>query len=589
LLRLTAIAIALLCWLDPPVVVAPLPPVTADLVLVRSSLDDMPAANGSPVTMAQRVTEVGRTIVEQLGADGEVRVHELHDPLRVPCDAVQPCVIVSGPEPAVRPPADRRGPTFLVTVGDTLSPNVAVRAMDVTATHSAAEGVARIHLRGEGVEGRQTRVRLLDAGAVVGEAAHTWAAGSDAEVRVPWWPFASGTRTLRAEANSEGSDDQTMVDNHARVVVEVADERWPVVVHERRPSWAATFVRRALADDPRMTVAARTDVAPQVSALDSPAAENLDDAQLDRARVVIVGGPEALTARDVDRLDQFVRQRGGSVVLVPDRPFSGAVLRLVNQRWRERLTEAPESAGTLKASEWLMPEDVSAFDEVIVASETGPAVVLTPAGRGRVVVVGAMDAWRHRGTDEAFDRFWRATIARLAEEAGPPVGVTVNPKWVRPGEDVAVQVSARTVRAITDWTATAHLTCGTGQAMPLRLWPTGGSGTFDARARPDVESSTCVVTARVAGVGEGRTEVQVSSDAPVAGRTGAGLSDVVARTGGMVVAERELSRVVEGLRAGRATDRAPEMRHPMRSFWWMLPFVACLAGEWWLRRRGGLR
>ena len=32
LLRLTAIAIALLCWLDPPVVVAPLPPVTADLV-----------------------------------------------------------------------------------------------------------------------------------------------------------------------------------------------------------------------------------------------------------------------------------------------------------------------------------------------------------------------------------------------------------------------------------------------------------------------------------------------------------------------------------------------------------------------------
>ena len=57
----------------------------------------------------------------------------------------------------------------------------------------------------------------------------------------------------------------------------------------------------------------------------------------------------------------------------------------------------------------------------------------------------------------------------------------------------------------------------------------------------------------------------------------------------MVVADRDLSRVVDSLRAGRATDRVPEQRYPMRSFWWMFPFVACLAGEWWLRRRGGLR
>ena len=59
LLRLTAIAIALMCWLDPPVVIAPLPPIAADVVLVRSSLDGMPSANGSSVTMGQRVTEVG--------------------------------------------------------------------------------------------------------------------------------------------------------------------------------------------------------------------------------------------------------------------------------------------------------------------------------------------------------------------------------------------------------------------------------------------------------------------------------------------------------------------------------------------------
>jgi hypothetical protein len=27
---------------------------------------------------------------------------------------------------------------------------------------------------------------------------------------------------------------------------------------------------------------------------------------------------------------------------------------------------------------------------------------------------------------------------------------------------------------------------------------------------------------------------------------------------------------------------------PMRSIYWLLPFAACLAGEWWLRRQSGL-
>ncbi len=165
-------------------------------------------------------------------------------------------------------------------------------------------------------------------------------------------------------------------------MVEVGEARWPVVVHERRPSWGATFVRRALVDDPRMTVTARTDVAPQVSALAAPAADSLDDAQLDRARVVIVGAPDALTAADVQRLEHFVRRRGGSLVLVPDRPFSGAVTRLLAQRWRERLTEGPEVAGPLRASEWLLAEEVSPFDDVIAASAAGPAIVVT-AGRCR--------------------------------------------------------------------------------------------------------------------------------------------------------------------------------------------------------------
>ena len=589
LLRLSAIAIALMGWLDPPLVVAPLPPIAADVVLVRSSRDGVPSANDSPVTVRERVTAVGSTIAQQLGADGDVRVHEMSNPLRVPCDAVRPCVFVSGPESAVRLPPDRRGPTSLITVGETLSPNVAVHAMSVSGTHSAAEGVARVQLRGNGVQGRETRVRLRDAGAVVGESTHTWVEGDEAELRIPWWPFARGLRTLQAEASTDQVAEQTTLDNQEQAVIAIGDARWSVIVHERRPSWGATFVRRALLDDPRVTVTARTDIAPLVSALGAAAADNLDDAQLDRARVVIVGAPDALTAADVQRLEHFVRRRGGSLVLVPDRPLSGPVISLVAQRWRERLTEAPEVAGTLKASEWLLAEEVSPFDEVIAASAAGPAVVLTPAGAGRVMVVGAMDAWRQRGAGDAFERFWRAMIARLAEEAGPTIRVEVEPRWARPGEDVAVRIIARSVRAVVDWVGTADLACGGAAPLPLRMWPTGAAGAFEARARPDVGASTCEVTARVADVGEGRADIRVTPDAPVGGRMGEGLPEVVARTGGLMATDGNVSRVVASLRTGRPTDRVPEMRHPMRSFWWMFPFVACLAGEWWLRRRGGLR
>jgi hypothetical protein len=36
-------------------------------------------------------------------------------------------------------------------------------------------------------------------------------------------------------------------------------------------------------------------------------------------------------------------------------------------------------------------------------------------------------------------------------------------------------------------------------------------------------------------------------------------------------------------------SRATIVRRPMRSGWWLLPFAAGLAAEWWQRRRRGLR
>jgi hypothetical protein len=99
--------------------------------------------------------------------------------------------------------------------------------------------------------------------------------------------------------------------------VTVAVSRSAVLVFDARPSWSSTFVRRALEDDARFTVGYRTRLAPAISA--GTAHGRLDAAALDAAAVTVVGGVDALTAGDVALLDQYVKVRGGTLVLLPER------------------------------------------------------------------------------------------------------------------------------------------------------------------------------------------------------------------------------------------------------------------------------
>src|SRR5690606_5160994 len=146
------------------------------------------------------------------------------------------------------------------------------------------------------------------------------------------------------------------------LLVPVEDARWPVLVYDRRPAWSSIFVRRALERDARFEVEAHTVVAPAVSL--GTGVSRLDD--LDRMRVVIVGGVDALTSSDVSALDAYLRRRGGTVLLVPDRPPSGPAARLLVHRWEERLTPVAERAGPFSATEWLVPQGVDEIDAVAV-------------------------------------------------------------------------------------------------------------------------------------------------------------------------------------------------------------------------------
>lgn len=586
LLRLTALGIAVLCCLDPPVIVAPPPFMAVDVAIVRSPRDDRPASNDGPSeTVLEAARRVGRELTDGLADAGAVRLHEVSGGDRLPCDALQPCVVITDGA-ALGVPDDRKGPVSIVQVGETVAPNVELRRLSIPPAHLAGQATALVSLASAGLRGRSSRVRLFDGDAVVGEATHTWTGDGDVSIEVPWWPLHGGVRTLTARVETSEAEERTDLDNEVAARVDIEASRWPIVMVERRPSWAATFVRRALEADARFEVAAQTDVAPRVS-VSTAARRQLDD--LDNARVVVVGGPDALTNEDVSRLDRFVRVRGGAVVLVPDRPIAGPATRLVHHRWRERLDAEATAAGPLRATEWLLAAGVGPLDLVWGESSEGAAVVATPVGAGMVLISGALDAWRHRSADGAHDKFWRATVARLASAVGPAVALQLSGDDHGGGGEVTALLTAQTTRTVTTWQVSATRICEGGHEDSVRMWPGDAAGAFTGRV-PIGARNDCRVEANVEGIGTAALPLaEVASRHRYPRWDQEQMQDLATRTGGLFVDHADVAPLIDAWLQARGTERRPEPRYPMRSWWWVWPFVASLAGEWWLRRRAGLR
>jgi hypothetical protein len=317
---------------------------------------------------------------------------------------------------------------------------------------------------------------------------------------------------------------------------------------------------------------------------------------LTETSVVIVGGPHALSDAEVDLLDRFVRVRGGSLVLVPDQSLSGPVTRLVPGGWRERLERAPLGVGALRASELLMVSARSRW-HALESTPDGSAVVASRAsGEGRIVVAGAMDAWRWRADNGGgFDRFWRSLVADAADAAGRSLELTMTPRVSMPGENVRIELVHRSMNdARAEARASVEVVCDDERVQIVRLWPSGrgrmagvfiGGTAGTCRARASWASTDAVEVKETFSDFVVTEQVRRPDDGTGARR----LDSLAALYGAPVVRagdEAELASAVRG-RMRPQTLRATV--NPMRSPWWIVPFVAALAGEWWLRRRGGLR
>lgn len=450
-----------------------------------------------------------------------------------------------------------------------------------------------IHLEVD-VDRRMTTVPLTlvtasIGGLEAGRASHRWTSDEARfHARLDIVPLGEPPYVIRVAADTATAD----------AVVDLRRVPMRVQFYDPRPSWATTFLRRALEADPRFQVAALSDTSRGVS-VRTGGAVPVGDPGLDAFDVVIAGGLDRLSAADGRALDRFMRERGGAVVLVPDQRIDsgpahdlvsgfGIVERLVEQP--AQLIVTPPSA-SLQASELLLFRSLAAGAGVIARlpgndATALPAIVSVPHGDGTLILSGAMDAWRFRAADgNAFDRFWQATIAGAALAVPPPIAIDVDPPVLRPGESGRVVVRVRTHGA-------TAVSAAIDSGVPIRLLPQPELGLFGGAftAKHDAGRSTLQVrTAGAAAASASRT-VLVQRDAASPGAIDSpSLSMLASSHRGIDVTPDRLADLERFVRTTVTPPRTTTIRHPMRSAWWMAPFAMCLSVEWWSRRRRGLR
>lgn len=560
-LRGFAVAIAIAGLIDPAFTVAR-PPIRE---LIAIDLTD--AASDRVVAELQAVAS-GWQIVQRRATSG-----------RLPCGAHERCVAIADGSVDVAVPFDV-GALSMVAVRAVGTSNIALRSAVVSAGHAAAAGSVSLELSRVG-DIDKTDIRIRDGEAIVGSATHVWNADREATVIVPWWPLGVGARALRIEAvPAEG--ESTTIDNTIDVGVAIGSEPARVLVFDARPSWSSTFVRRALEDDPRFTVDYGARLAPSLAARTSNAA--LDSSTLEDASFVIIGAPDALTASDMALLDRFVTRRGGSLALLPERSITGPVAQFFGEGWREQLLPAAEQVGPLRATEILRIDRAPAVASVLGQSGTSPSIVALPRGNGRVIIVGAMDAWRYR--DAAFDRFW-TSLAAEAASAGQGLAIEVDSALAATGERVPFTVSSRSLDEQSAIEARVTARCG-NSTTPLRVWPAGRIGEL-AGELPATITGSCEIRA---AVGNRSTTTAIAVvDRPHRGvdATLASLERATRAAGGLIVESGSETDLADYFDDASADSSRIVSVHPMRAAWWIIPFAACLSAEWWLRRRAGLR
>lgn len=419
----------------------------------------------------------------------------------------------------------RRLTVFAVPVGQGRSePDVAVQAWtagDFVFDGQATTISAALHHRG--YVGRRVRVELLEDGRRIESQSITLssAATNQLAFRVEPTPPTRNQVEVRsytvraqlyepAEGESSLADEATLKNNEQAVFVQVSREHVKVLLFEGEPYWETRFLAQLLRKDPHVRLTALYHFGRDRRVVLSEAgAEALDPERLDAATLnefdVIVLGKSVerfLPAEQAQRLVDFVRQRGGALVLARGEPFGSDdaagrdAMKLIEQispvSWgRQTLSKLGltlTQAG--RQSPLFRFEDLDTADAVVTqlpgmlaatrverekaasvvlltqhasAADAGDrqamaAVTTMQAGRGRVMAVLADGLWQWAllptelsRLEPVYAMFWSRAVRWLATGGaflpGQEVSLTLDRLTAVPGEPVQVTVALRYVQA----------------------------------------------------------------------------------------------------------------------------------------------
>ena len=237
---------------------------------------------------------------------------------------------------------------------------VAVINAEIEST-ALERGSSIVTLEADGVELSRTNVQ--------------WSNTSERRpVQLRYLPAVPGLSRLRVMVRA--SEDGPVVDS-ADIAILAESRVLRVTTYEPRPSWALTFVRRALEADPVFSLSASVQASRGIEVRAGNGPARLTAAALEPFDAVVVGAPEALSNRDVSALEAFARERGGAVILLADRRPSGPYVSLLPaDGFDEVLTDAPVA---------LEGRDASGLEasELAVARRPGPGAAVIASTRHR--------------------------------------------------------------------------------------------------------------------------------------------------------------------------------------------------------------
>jgi len=255
-----------------------------------------------------------------------------------------------------------------------------------------------VAIEGAGVNGTTTEVVLEQGGIPVAVARHQWSGAQERwPVALRYLPPGAAATRLRVRADVAAGESNTL-DN--AVDVAIPPMRGPIrtLMLEAAVTWPAMFVRRALEGHPAFDVSSVQRATKAVATRGGNPPRALTRGALAPFEVVLLGGPDLLTATDLDSLRWFVEQRGGVAVFIPDQRPSGRYVDFVGvPAFAPRTLDAPASLGAdLLASELLIPSSLPPAATVVAAHAGSPVVFSARRGAGAIVFSGALDAWRNR-------------------------------------------------------------------------------------------------------------------------------------------------------------------------------------------------